>query len=383
MYENKIRVNLVSQWTVSKGESKPSWRADIKAGRDATTQLLGSKYIVKSWNPMFVEYYHSNGKISSQVLGFDQVTFPTVTHTASARAHSYATSNFAKKFRQKTTNWSGGVFLGELRETAAFLRRPAKGLYDLTNGLTRKVRGLAPMWNFHKRQQYADALADTWLAYQFAARPLIRDANDASLALEALRVGGRNFDIIRLSAFAADEEDLGWNDSNLGVVPGIGGSIQQRVNQVQTSIVTIRGAWKSDTPGGEIPVPMQFGLSTLDIVPTVWELIPWSFLVDYFTNVGDCLNAYPLRYVDWAWLNSTVRVERVRTGYPVYKPAGVSAKSIHRGGNFVLKSTGVMRTRITGDYLQTGLFLEAPGFKSLKWLNIAALANNILLSRPP
>lgn len=34
-----------------------------------------------------------------------------------------------------------------------------------------------------------------------------------------------------------------------------------------------------------------FGFSAKEFVPTLWELLPWSFLVDYFTNVGDILDA--------------------------------------------------------------------------------------------
>jgi hypothetical protein len=33
------------------------------------------------------------------------------------------------------------------------------------------------------------------------------------------------------------------------------------------------------------------GFDLRSFVPTVWELVPYSFIVDYFSNVGDCLMA--------------------------------------------------------------------------------------------
>lgn len=53
-----------------------------------------------------------------------------------------------------------------------------------------------------------------------------------------------------------------------------------------------------------------FGLRPDQIIPTAYELIPWSWLADYFTNTGSILSAYSqsqaaVRYV--------VRSERTHT----------------------------------------------------------------------
>jgi hypothetical protein len=52
---------------------------------------------------------------------------------------------------------------------------------------------------------------------------------------------------------------------------------------------TIR--WAPDTPARIIPGSEEhqkrlLGLHPSEIASTAWELLPWSFLIDYFTNIG-------------------------------------------------------------------------------------------------
>jgi hypothetical protein len=43
------------------------------------------------------------------------------------------------------------------------------------------------------------------------------------------------------------------------------------------------------------------GFSWESFVPTVWELVPYSFILDYFTNIGDVLSAGLLVQSHLAW----------------------------------------------------------------------------------
>jgi hypothetical protein len=38
-------------------------------------------------------------------------------------------------------------------------------------------------------------------------------------------------------------------------------------------------------------MPEKFGLHFNQVVPTLWEIFPWSFVADWFVNVGDYLSA--------------------------------------------------------------------------------------------
>lgn len=364
------------------GPNNPNWKARIAAGQDATTSLYGTRYSVPRNRPVEGSWYNSfDPNYSRHGSGYPQlhvVGFRSPSATPLSKASSDAETNFTKDFRRKTQHWSGGVFLGELRETARFLRNPVKGLYELTRGLARNVRSIKTLKRV-KPQAYASALSDTWLAYQFAAKPLARDANDAGKALRSL-ASGRNFDLIKIRGVGEDKEAevLPWNVDFTG---GVLEACETTLEHITKSEVTIRAAWRA---GGEIPPTMQFGISKLDIIATAWELIPWSFLVDYFTNMGDVLDALNMRFVEFAWINQSIRNDQIVTlsdwRCPATGPFSGSSQHV-RGGALALR-TRVVSRNIRDNSFSPRVYTKVPNADSLKWLNIAALASGILASRP-
>jgi hypothetical protein len=48
-----------------------------------------------------------------------------------------------------------------------------------------------------------------------------------------------------------------------------------------------------------------FGFTPKDFIPAAWELLPWSFLADYFTNIGDILSSVTVSTTGLAYVNRT------------------------------------------------------------------------------
>jgi hypothetical protein len=118
--------------------------------------------------------------------------------------------------------------------------------------------------------------------------------------------------------------------------------------------------------------PKLIGFSPKDFLPTAWELIPYSFLVDYFSNIGGIIYGMSNLFTNLAWHNSTVRKElkfrQWGTEYPLpglVRITGAYAKC-------VTSKVSVERSKYTGHGVPS-LAFKIPGFRSLKWLNIAAL----------
>jgi hypothetical protein len=45
----------------------------------------------------------------------------------------------------------------------------------------------------------------------------------------------------------------------------------------------------------------------LEFIPTAWELIPYSFVADYFANIGTILNSIPGLASDWVYVSKSAR----------------------------------------------------------------------------
>lgn len=124
------------------------------------------------------------------------------------------------------------------------------------------------------------------------------------------------------------------------------------------------------------------GLDFRNLVLAGWELTPWSFLIDYFVNVGDLLDAALSSTTNVVWANRTSVQDTQLTFTGEYRVR-------HGGGanprweNVLLTSSidrrklehkTVTRAKLTpSDLLSIPLVFTIPGADSTKWYNMAAL----------
>lgn len=217
------------------------------------------------------------------------------------------------------------------------------------------------------------AVRDTWLEYQYGWGPLMSDVKSGAEALarygQKLRYPGQYL------------VSRGNVDSNLDEVLTTNLSTNNgcsfRYNKLAWSAADVKyyGYTKSIPVNPITSAANIFGLMPREFLPTVWELIPYSFLVDYFTNIGDMIQGYAWQRAGLKWCSKTTRQRRhLRvTSYAAtpalnYEIVAAQPSETHHESKLV--------TRIK-DY--TGVFVpdftfEIPGFGSTKWLNIAALA---------
>jgi hypothetical protein len=122
-----------------------------------------------------------------------------------------------------------------------------------------------------------------------------------------------------------------------------------------------------------MPLPMRFGLSLSDVVPTAYEAFMWSFLLDYFSNMGDVLDAWCVGMVDFAWLNRTTRSRRiVKFSDAIATPLAGESRYAYGGHTRVVTKT-VKREKVD-NFNDAKVLVKLPGSGSTQWLNIAALA---------
>lgn len=362
------------------GTNNLSWRLQVARGQNATTNFSAEErllYNVKIHGELIVPKQTSAQQTLHHIYdgGTNSLSDPPTTSSIPASvvsaAETLAREQFLRKYRQTRTAFQSGVFLGELMKTVRMISSPAKSLRSAINDYRRSLKKRGRM----SRPDYRRYIADSWLEWSFGVRPLVRDVEDACRI--ACASPSRYSEPISALGVMEFKDSV----SNVRSAPSIGyPTWVEKTSQKKTVWVRYKGA-AAATMG--IPsFPEQLGLSWSNVLPTVWELIPGSFLVDYFTNVGTVIEGISTGVVQLAWGVKTVRKTSASTlvecamhpsqydNFGTRKPYGFV-----NGSGYIGHSKTVSRSRVDAVGLSIlDLRFRLPGPTSLKWLNIAGLA---------
>lgn len=377
---DSVYSNLSLTNSVTGGEN-PRWREQVRRHVQAGTGLQAQKQSYYGGYGSVYGYYHLtlNGVPSkrwSRTDGFlIPMSFPGLP-SATGYADNQARSRFYKQAKEAQTAFRGLTFLGELGETLRMLRRPGeslrRGLRNYVKSVTKRTRRV------RNRPALNRIVADTWLEHAFGWSPLIGDIHDAGKALNQ-RLERFASSYARVSAKGKEESYVGSTWSS---------AVQHYINRWRymtgtTSAVTVRyiGEVRSVCPDPMVADMTLFGTDWKELVPTAWELVPWSFLVDYFLHIGDLLDAWSVRKSEIAWVVRTDRKLATKTvvqidhylyltgyganlAYPYGQtwscsPATAVSKSVERS--------------LISDVPLPSITWRAPGFGK-KWINMSALA---------
>jgi hypothetical protein len=300
-------------------------------------------------------------------------------------ANNAALMKFNQKLTSANTTFQGGVFLGELAETLHGIKNPAQSLrklVDLWRFRAYKYRrvwslenerreGLLHLSDFHK------TLSGLWLESSFHWRPLLKDIDDGCKALAELSTGEALVGD-RITAVGKSQVVT----SNLTGAEGHSIAIW-RYNEIASSDVYViyRGAVRVQPRDNLLMAPELLGFNPGSFLPTAWEITPYSFLIDYFTNIDDIISGWSHGTGDLSWCNRTVRKSYVvkRDSYSntklvnsVRSPLEPPWNFSHSPASVVIEKTAVNRSTYSGTLTPTFEW-DIPGFRSKKWLNIAAL----------
>lgn len=316
-------------YEITANEKVPNWRRKIARGQQATGVYAGSiteltytpaHLFARKWCLTAQKWAgeFSNGVISPVTGSLGKPSAPVGSIDATTDAQ--ALSQYASRLRDAQGSFRGSTFVAELGDTLRQIRNPAvgiRGLLDLYHGKARKnIRksiNRDPLGvrasDLSERQfkQATRALSETWLEYSFGIIPLMGDAADAQKALG--RLGKREPRVpVRATVENVSPPTITFTSGDNSLLTTIRTEVHDRL----ISSVSYYGAVKLRTTALYSSVIEEAGFRTRDFVPALWEWIPYSFLVDYFTNVGDVIEAACFPRSDVAWTGRTWRniVER-------------------------------------------------------------------------
>jgi hypothetical protein len=306
------------------GTSLPTYKSLIRSGLSATTNMVATAETL-AYKPGFVAIgfgpaYQScpNAKAKkvsvSKSCGLNVNKASTnVDNALLLDAQNKAAIGIRGKIKQQSTQFSGMVFLAELRETIHMLRNPLSGINRLTEGFFQTTVPLRKKRRSRKisKSSFGQALSEQWLEYSLGMAPLMRDISDiAQSTIEQYKEDR----IIRLS-YTGYAEKATSNTIGNGI---LGSHITANYSSDDVLIAkhryTVGYRQRADVTGSVFPSLQRIyslgGFNLSEIVPTVWEALPWSFLLDYFSNIGNVLNTHLVSMEDVVWVNSTSIFER-------------------------------------------------------------------------
>lgn len=382
---DKTVVTVPNLFVQTIGDKVPEWRKKVATGVNASSSYSRiEKSADVALGKMRADIVCNKTKNLTAWTELDgsYVLRPTTTGSLdTTRASNDAKMSFIHDVKRGYNSISGGVFLGELRETLDMIRNPAKGLrigcdtwLERVKKLVRSYRHCRSRPDLCRDRLNAD-IASLWLEYAFGWAPLISDTKAGAEALARLIHGEIRHTTVRGSG---SDEDNDWSSQLVtptGMPPGW--RIVNTINHTRRVRVFYYGQVRAKAQGPTLENAMYlFGFSAEEFVPTIWNLLPWSFLVDYFVNIGDVLEAsfFDTASVSWASRSEVTENLIGSHGYLVEH-----TKSLYRmsgsPGAFYYRDKTFTRASDAGD-LVPAVEVSLPGSPQ-KWFNMAALAASV------
>jgi hypothetical protein len=372
------------------GDSNPHYKQQIRDGQNATTQMSG---VFESLEGSNASVYYLWDAQANQVWCKEQMygdlstydnTSPVFVGNWGPKADARATAKFYSSIRAAQVGVSGPTFLGELRETLQMIRKPAAALQDSTKRYLDKVKKA----NANNRARnkgkpsYARELSNIasglWLEQAFGWTPLIHDVKDAIDTYNHLCDEPR---LIKLSSGGNDQKETARFDTSFNPFPGTYMTWIASVQEIETVTVRYRGAVRAQAATTAADRFARFGFTPSEFIPTAWELLPWSFLADYFANIGDILSASCTDTSNLAWVSKSVinkkdrnvihRFYEANPVFGIWKSQGRLKNMRWSAGQSTYRRSAVTRTPNSGISLPSLTFTYPSSDGRL--LNVAAL----------
>lgn len=385
---------LVTTFFNRSGVNNPSRVAQIRSIQNASTPLVVSFTKLKLSPPSCEVNYTIKeapswvGRQTKDVANGLLNTFdtqPVAGHYLpyDVSAEQRAVSALYRAIRNAHHQFQGGVFVGEFRKTALMIAQTAtrlkKGVVDyLIKGKSLR-RGRRPTPD--------KPLHNLYLENVFGWQPLIVDVKDGAKALGRLLYEN---DAVRFRAMGVGKNQIFQIPGN---IDGPGARFLTNNIRTSESMSIYYGSFKGLVPASsaiETSLDRVVSMSGFDLasfIPTVWELLPYSFLVDYFINVGECLEAMNTDTSSIAWVTNVKKqtsLDELNIAYGMHPSAHITYGDGGNGGrnwyaNFNGRSgyCGRQYTTITRSPL-TAVPLMMPRFKltgvsGKQFLNIGVL----------
>lgn len=171
----------------------------------------------------------------------------------------------------------GLVWLGEGREALTALAGIARSAVRVVRDHKRELARIKDRWS--DTREYGDRIAEAWLAYSFAIKPLIIQADEIAELL-----GDPGDEATSFTGNANSQERIIESDILKFSYQGRVYYFDRVTEMRWVGVAKLFPEAKKDLN--------PYGFGAYDLVLTAWELMKASWLIDYFVKIGSYLEAY-------------------------------------------------------------------------------------------
>lgn len=259
--------------------SDPNWR--VKIASKVNASLPYKKTLCGVDVPLITCETKTQG-VGWTIIGRNSMRYagptPTVFPSSDAAVADIALSKLKKKLASHRGDMNAMIPAVELRELRTTISGTAALVTDLLGALIniRKTKG---------RSAYKYA-SQAWLTYGFGISPLIQDAKSSCASIAEFLL--RSDHVAKLTGDSSND----WVSRIVenGITGAYGASVTSSANIRHSLSYRYSGAFNFTLKSSSNYGAMQhFKIGLPGLIPTLWELTAFSWVADYFANVGDYL----------------------------------------------------------------------------------------------
>jgi hypothetical protein len=255
--------------------SDPAWRDKLKNGTDASNYYRRSD---ASWSTRHATVTVRFPDLSQTTTGFSSFNggHPGFSPTDNT-LRDIALSRVKRRINSLSQSYQALIPLAEIRE-----------LHGLIGGITHFTTDAVKALLEIKRTKGRSALRfaqKSWLLYSFGVKPMLADIHDAVQSMWNYLTKAERHDRVQ-GTMSKD-----WLSQTNGQVAGVV-FVPLDYSAEAHHYLSYRfvAGWKFLVrSSNDYSVYKQLGLTVPAIIPALWELTPYSWVIDYFTTVGDLL----------------------------------------------------------------------------------------------
>lgn len=288
-----------------------NYKYRLRNHQNATTYLYGDGFKLTYGSMLaearFTGYLNStypNYPCYSRYIGSPQMRgYPENPSNLSVTdADHKARMRLMKDLADKRRAFQGMTFVGELSKTIQGLRNPAQAFRRSLDDWINSAKKQNPKRGLDNLNR---ALSGSWLEYVYGISPLIGDLENAKEALA--RTLDRYENLYQRFSSVGEAEKIHVGDYLWAYGNDEDWMFRYRTREYKQATVKYYGqVYTAAILGNSVAQRQNLGFTLRDFAPTVWELIPYSFVIDYFSNIGDLIEACSTYTGDVAWISKGI-----------------------------------------------------------------------------